>query len=86
MEEKNELRQILYALEEIRDDQRTLLEHLKEQGEKNDEHQTRSREAIAQSMELQKAAVSRAKVVLVISVPAILACIGAILYLIYPYL
>lgn len=83
MNDDNDLKQLLV---EIRDNQRLSLK-------KQDEHLEiarlqieRAKTQIAESIELQKLAIGRAKAVARIAIPGILICLGLIVYLIIVYL
>jgi len=76
---------IASLLEEIRDNQRLALEHQHAHLEIAKGHFEQAKAQIAESLQLQREAVSRTRMVTRIALPAILLCIAAIVYLILPY-
>lgn len=84
MSEETEQR-ILEVLREIRDDQREILGLLTVQRAATEEQVVKSRESIAESVSLQRLALARQRTITLIAVPAILACIAAIAYLVLRY-
>lgn len=85
MSEETEQR-ILEVLREIRDGQREILGLLTVQRAATEEQVVKSRESIAESVSLQRLALARQRTITLIAVPAILACIAAIAYLVLRYL
>ena len=77
---------IASLLGEIRDNQREALERQRAQLEIAQNHFDHAKAQIAESLALQREAVSRTRTVTRIGVPAILLCIAAIVYLMLPYL
>ena len=77
---------IASLLGEIRDNQRQALEQQRAQLEIAHSHFEQAKAQIAESLKLQRAAISRQKVALWIALPAILLCIGAIIWIARPYL
>ena len=77
---------VLAVLREIRDDQRTMLEQLSAQRALIEEQVKRSRESIAESISLQKAALERQRAITLFAMVGIVGCIAAILYLVIRYL
>ena len=84
MSEETEQR-ILEVLREIRDGQREILGLLTVQRAATEEQVVKSRESIAESVSLQRLALARQRTITLIAVPAILACIAAIAYLVLRY-
>ena len=78
----NELMQILV---EIRDNQRLSIRKQEEHLEIARQQIERARKQVAESIELQKVAIDRAKTVARVAIPGILLCIGLIIYLIVTY-
>jgi hypothetical protein len=78
--------QILATLREIRDGQRTAIEHLTAQRALVEEQVQRSRTTIAESVALQRLAVKRQRTITLIALPALFACMAAIAYLMFRYL
>lgn len=77
--------EILDALREIRDGQRQVIDLLTAQRALAAEQLRKSGENIAESVGLQRLALQRQRTLTLIAVPAILACIAAIAYLVYRY-
>lgn len=77
---------IASLLGEIRDNQRQALEQQRAQIEIAHNHFEQAKAQIAESLKLQRAAISRQKVALWIALPAILLCIAAIIWIASPYL
>lgn len=75
----------LATLREIRDGQRQIIELLSAHRALAEEQLMRSRETIAESVGLQRLALQRQRAITLIAVPAILACIAAIAYLVFRY-
>lgn len=78
-------REMLATLREIRDHQRAMLEQLSAQRALIEEQVKRSRESVAESIALQKLALSRQRSVSALAFAGIVACIAAILYLVIRY-
>lgn len=76
---------ILATLREIRDDQRQLLEQIKGQRTLAEQQMTQSRLRIDESMGLQREALRRQRTITVVALPALLACIAAIAWLVLRY-
>ncbi len=76
---------ILATLREIRDGQRELLEQLKAQRALAEQQMTQSRQRIDESMGLQREALRRQRTITVVALPALLACIAAIAWLVFRY-
>lgn len=79
----DELKQLLV---EIRDNQRLSLQKQEEHLEIERRQIERARTQVAESIELQKVAIERAKSVARIAIPGVLLCIALIVYLIVTYL
>ena len=79
----DELKQLLV---EIRDNQRLSLQKQEEHLEVARQQIERARTQFVESIDLQKAAVERAKSVARIAIPGVLVCIALIVYLIVRYL
>ena len=77
--------QILATLREIRDGQQELLAQLKAQRALAEEQMAQSRARIDESMGLQREALRRQGSITRVALPAILACIAAIAYLVLRY-
>ncbi|QKO21931.1 hypothetical protein [Rhodoferax sp. BAB1] len=77
--------EILTTLREIRDDQRQLLEQIKGQRALAELQMTQSRQRIDESMGLQREALRRQRTITVVALPALLACIAAIAWLVLRY-
>ena len=75
---------IASLLGEIRDNQREALEQQRAQLEIAKTHLEQAKAQIAESLTLQREAVSRTRTVTRIALPAILLCIAAIVYLMLP--
>jgi len=76
---------IASLLGEIRDNQRLALEHQRAQLQIAQTHLEQAKTQIAESLQLQREAVSRTRIVTRVGLPAILLCIAAIVYIILPY-
>lgn len=83
MSERDE---IVALIKEIRDNQRLALARQEEHLELARRQLERSQTQVAQSIELQKAAVARVKQISRIAVPGIVLCLALIVYLIVRYL
>ena len=79
----DEIKQLLV---EIRDNQREALRSQQEHLDIARQQLERSRTQITESIELQREAVAKARMVGRIALPGILVCIGLIVYLIVKYL
>lgn len=77
--------EMLVALHEIRDAQRTIAELISSQQHLVEEQVKRSRDSVEESIGLQKLALQRQRTITLIAVPGILACILAIVYLVVRY-
>jgi len=77
--------QILETLREIREGQREALKIMTAQRNLVEEQIQMSRKTIEESVGLQRTTLQRQKVITLIAVPGILACIAAILYLVVTY-
>lgn len=82
---QDEKKEILDALREIRDGQREVIQLLSAQRTLAEEQLKKSGERIAESVGLQRLALQRQRTVTLIAVPAILACMAAIAYLVFRY-
>ena len=82
---QEEQKEILDALREIRDGQREVIQLLSAQRTLAEEQLKKSGERIAESVGLQRLALQRQRTITLIAVPAILACIAAIAYLVLRY-
>jgi hypothetical protein len=78
-------REVLDTLREIRDGQREIIQLLTAQRALAEEQLKKSGERIAESVGLQRLALQRQRAITLIAVPAILACIAAIAYLVFRY-
>ena len=76
---------IASLLGEIRDNQRHALEQQRAQLAISQSHFEHAKAQIAESLKLQRDAISRQRTTLWIALPAILFCIAAILYLVFRY-
>ena len=76
---------IASLLGEIRDNQREMLERQRIQLEIAQKHLEQAKAQVAESLTLQREAVSRARTATRFGVPAILVCIAAIAYLVFRY-
>jgi t-SNARE complex subunit (syntaxin) len=76
---------IVSLLGEIRDNQREMLERQRLQVEIAQRHLEQAKAQVAESLALQREAVSRARTASRIGVPAIFVCIAAIAYLVFRY-
>jgi hypothetical protein len=76
---------IASLLGEIRDNQRLALEQQRAHLEIAKSHFEQAKAQIAESLQLQREAVSRTRLVTRVGLPAILLCLAAIVYLILPY-
>jgi len=72
-------------LGEIRDNQREMLAQQRIQIDTAQKHLEQAKAQVAESLALQREAVSRARTATRIGVPAILVCIAAIAYLVFRY-
>ncbi len=77
--------EILATLREIRDGQRELLEQLQAQRSLAEQQMAQSRQRIDESMGLQREALRRQRTITVVALPALLACIAAIAWLVLRY-
>ena len=77
---------IASLLTEIRDNQRQALEQQRTQLEVARSHFEQAKVQIAESLKLQRVAISRQKAVLWFALPAILLCIAAIVWIAWSYL
>jgi hypothetical protein len=84
MSQENQ-QQVLETLREIRDGQREIIKLLSAQRAVAEEQISKSKERVEESVALQRLALQRQKVVTLIAVPGILACIAAIAYLVFRY-
>jgi hypothetical protein len=78
-------KEILGTLREIRDGQREVIQLLSAQRSLAEEQLKKSRETISESVGLQRLALQRQRTITLIAIPAILACIAAIAYLVIRY-
>lgn len=78
-------RQILDTLRELRDGQREMIDLFKSQQALAHEQLNRSRETVAESVDMQRLALKRQKTIVMFALPAIFACIAAIGYLVFRY-
>ncbi|HLY95850.1 MAG: hypothetical protein ACM3W8_02810 [Sideroxydans sp.] len=78
--------QILETLREIRDGQREMLALMNAQKALAEEQLQKSQQRVEESLGLQRLALQRQKSVTRLAIPAILACIAAIVYLVVRYL
>lgn len=78
----NEIKQLLI---EIRDNQREALQRQEEHLRIAKEMLDRSKKQIEESIDLQKEAVAKTRTIARFALPAILLCIGLVLYLILKY-
>ena len=76
---------IAILLGEIRDNQRLALEQQRAQLTIAQTHLEQAKTQIAESLQLQREAVSRTRIVTRVGLPAILLCIAAIVYIMLPY-
>lgn len=76
---------LLATLREIRDGQRELIRIVSAHRALAEEQLKRSRETISESVGLQRLALQRQRALTLFAVPAILACIAAIAYLVFRY-
>jgi hypothetical protein len=77
---------IASLLGEIRDNQRQALEQQRAQLEIAHSHFEQAKAQIAESLKLQRVAISRQRAALWIALPALLVCIAAVFYIAWPYL
>ncbi len=77
--------QILETLRDIRDAQREMLSHAAAQRAIAEDQIRKSRESIDESVGLQRLALKRQRSITLFAIPAILACMAAIAYLILRY-
>jgi hypothetical protein len=82
---QEEQKEILDTLREIRDGQREVIQLLSAQRALAEEQLKKSRETIAESVGLQRLALQRQRTITLIAIPALLACIAAIAYLVLRY-
>lgn len=82
MSNEDEIRQILT---EIRDNQRASLQRQEEHLEIAREQLDRAKSQIGESINLQREAIARARMLSRIALPAVLLCIALIVYLIVRY-
>jgi hypothetical protein len=85
MDETRFQQDLLETVQEIRDGQKEIVSLLAAQRALVEEQMKRSRESVAQSIELQKLGLLRQRSITLIAVPGILACIAAIVYLVIRY-
>lgn len=83
MSHENEIK---HLLTEIRDNQRLALEQQEEQLAIARQQVERAGKQVTESIELQKAAMTRAKQVARVAVPGIILCIALIIYIFVKYL
>lgn len=76
---------IVTLLGEIRDNQREMLERQRAQLEIAQTHLEQAKGQVAESLNLQREAVARARTAQRIAVPGILVCVAAIAYLVFRY-
>jgi uncharacterized membrane protein len=76
---------IASLLGEIRDNQRQALEQQRAHIEVAKNHFDHAKAQIAESLKLQREAVSRQQTVIRLALPALLLCIGAIVYIIWRF-
>jgi formate dehydrogenase maturation protein FdhE len=81
----SEQQQLLALLAEIRDGQRGIIEMLSHQQRLVAEQIQNSRATVTESVNLQRIALQPQRMVTLIAVPGILACIAAIAYLVIRY-
>lgn len=81
----SELEEVRELLVEIRDNQRLALERQEEHLEVAREQVSRSRAQVEESIQLQRQAVDRFRSISRIALPAIVLCLGLILYLVVTY-
>jgi hypothetical protein len=77
---------VVSLLTEIRDNQREMLERQRAQLDVAQAHVEQAKIQIAESLKLQREALSRQRTVTRVAIPGIVACIAAILYLVVRYL
>lgn len=77
--------EILATLREIRDGQRELLEQLQAQRSLAEQQMAQSRQRIDESMGLQREGLRRQRTITVVALPALVACIAAIAWLVLRY-
>ena len=77
---------IVTLLTEMRDNQREALGRQRAQLEVSQTHLEQWKAQIAESLKIQKEAVSRQRTISRIALPALLFCIGAVVYLWWRYL
>jgi hypothetical protein len=82
---QEEQKEILDTLREIRDGQREMIRLLSAQRALAEEQLKKSGERIAESVGLQRLALQRQRTITLIAIPALLACIAAIAYLVLRY-
>ncbi|MBX9961280.1 MAG: hypothetical protein K2R93_17090 [Gemmatimonadaceae bacterium] len=76
---------ILATLREIRDDQRALLAQVQAQRALAEQQMAQSKQRIDESVGLQREALGRQRTITVVALPALLACIAAIAWLLLRY-
>uniref|UniRef100_UPI0035B1DEB6 hypothetical protein n=1 Tax=Hylemonella sp. TaxID=2066020 RepID=UPI0035B1DEB6 len=76
---------ILATLREIRDDQRELLTQIQAQRALAEQQMAQSKQRIDESVGLQREALRRQRTITVVALPALLACIAAIAWLLLRY-
>lgn len=76
---------ILATLREIRDDQRALLAQVQAQRALAEQQMAQSKQRIDESVGLQREALRRQRTITVVALPALLACIAAIAWLLLRY-
>lgn len=76
---------ILAILREIRDDQRELLTQIKAQRALAEQQMAQSKQRIDESVGLQRETLRRQRTITVVALPALLACIAAIAWLLLRY-
>ncbi|MFN0120938.1 MAG: hypothetical protein ACKV2V_10580 [Blastocatellia bacterium] len=77
--------QMLETLREIRDGQREIIRLLAAQQTFAEEQSRKSKESIAESVSLQRQALQGQRKVTIVAVPGILACLAAIVWLVWRY-
>jgi hypothetical protein len=81
----SEREEIVALIKEIRDNQRLALARQEEHLEVARQQLERSRSQVEESIQLQRAAVARVKNISRIALPALVLCLGLIVYLIVRY-
>jgi hypothetical protein len=82
---QEEQKEILDSLREIRDGQREMIRLLSAQRALAEEQLKKSGERVAESVGLERLALQRQRTITLIAIPALLACITAIAYLVLRY-